>query len=136
MFVSKKVKATVITVLLSLLLAQPAFAGSYTVTSGDSLYTIGKLFNTSANVLIKSNTLPGNLIKPGLIFNVPCDVYTVKSGDSLYSIAKKFDVTIGSLRKANNEWDDVIYPGQKLNLPGNVSASSTTTNASAISPVN
>jgi len=98
--------------------AKSAFAATYTVASGDSLYVIGKLFNTSASVLQSTNNLSNNIIYPGQNLKVSCQVYTVKSGDTLYLISKNKGVSLTALRKANNKYDDKIYPGQILNIPG------------------
>lgn len=96
--------------------AKSAFAATYTVVSGDSLYVIGKLFNTSASVL--QSNLSSSVIYPGQSLKVSCQVYTVKSGDTLYLISKSKGVSLADLRKANNKYDDRIYPGQILNIPG------------------
>lgn len=110
-------------------LSNTAFAGDYTVVSGDSLYKIGTLFNTSANNIMGSNNLKGTTIYPGQILKVPCDTYTVKSGDSLYLIAKRYGINLSDLRKANNKWNNIIYIGQKLNLPKINSTAGTSSNS-------
>jgi len=118
MFFSRKAKAFIITFLVALLLPSTAsFAASYTVAKGDSLYTIGKLFNTTSDTLMKENKLSSTLIYPGQKLNVPSSEHTVSSGDTLHLIGKWYEVTLDSLRKANNKWDDIIYPGQKLLIP-------------------
>ncbi|MFA6939634.1 MAG: cell wall hydrolase [Clostridiaceae bacterium] len=98
--------------------AKSAFAATYTVLSGDSLYSIGKLFSLSASVLQSSNSLSSSVIYPGQSLKVSCQVYTVKSGDTLYLISKSKGVSLTDLRKANNKYDDKIIPGQILNIPG------------------
>ncbi|MCY6371721.1 LysM peptidoglycan-binding domain-containing protein [Clostridium ganghwense] len=113
----KSLKTLLSALTLCAILSTPAFAGDYTVVSGDSLYKIGKVFNTSANDILATNNLKGASIYPGQVLKVPCDTYTIKSGDSLYLIAKKYGITLYDLRKANNKWDNNIYPGQVLNLP-------------------
>lgn len=113
-------KALVFTAFTAMVIlpAKSAFAATYTVVSGDSLYLIGKLFNTSASVLQSSNNLSSSVIYPGQSLKVSCQVYTVKSGDTLYLISKSRGVSLADLRKANNKYDDRIYPGQILNIPG------------------
>jgi N-acetylmuramoyl-L-alanine amidase len=115
-------KAFVFTVFTAMVIlpAKSAFAATYTVVSGDSLYGIGKLFSTSASVLQSSNNLSNSIIYPGQNLKVSCEVYTVKSGDTLFSIAKNKGVSLLSLRKANNKYDDRIYPGQILNIPDSI----------------
>ncbi|WMJ81803.1 LysM peptidoglycan-binding domain-containing protein [Clostridium sp. MB40-C1] len=111
-------------------LSTTAFAGDYTVVSGDSLYKLGTLFNTSSNNIMGSNNLKATTIYPGQVLKVPCDTYTVKSGDSLYLIAKKYGINLNDLRKANNKWNSTIYIGQKLNLPKVNSNAGTSSNSS------
>jgi LysM repeat protein len=115
---SKKIRNLLATACLSLMICYPVQAASYTVVSGDSLYTIGKLFNTTSSTIIKNNNLTSTAIYPGKVLNVPSAVYTVCSGDSLYLISKKYSISITSLRQANNKWDDYLSVGDKLNLPG------------------
>ncbi|MEW9097098.1 MAG: cell wall hydrolase [Clostridiaceae bacterium] len=131
MMKSKHLKTFLATLTLSLTLSTTVLAGNYTVTSGDSLYKVGKLFNTSADTLMKNNGINGSIIYPGQVLKVPCDTYTVKTGDSLYLISKKYGVNLYDLRKANNKWDNTIYPGQSLNIPGK---SSNTGNSTPSSP--
>ncbi|MBU5483756.1 LysM peptidoglycan-binding domain-containing protein [Clostridium sp. MSJ-11] len=137
MIKSKHLKTLLATLTLSLTLSTTVLAGNYTVASGDSLYKVGKLFNTSADTLIKNNGINGSTIYPGQVLKVPCDTYTVKTGDSLYLISKKYGVNLYDLRKANNKWDNTIYPGQSLNIPGKNSnaGNSTPSNQSTQKPV-
>lgn len=122
MFKSKKLRALLLTLSLSLVSAKSVHAASYTVTYGDSLYQIGKLFNTTANIIMQNNGLSSSTIYPGQVLNVSAKTYTVQSGDSLYLIAQKYGVSLSSLRQANNKWDNLIYPGQSLNIPGTASS--------------
>lgn len=123
----KSLKTFLTALTLSAVLSTPAFAGDYTVVSGDSLYKIGQLFNTSSDNIMKNNSLNGTIIHAGQVLKVPCDTYTVKSGDSLYFIAKKYGINLYDLRKANNKWDNILYPGQVLNLPKIGSSTSSVT---------
>lgn len=122
MFSVKKAKAVVIAALLVTALPYTAEAASYKVVKGDSLYTIGKLFNTNSTAIVKDNNLSGTTIYPGQVLTVPGQDYTVKVGDSLYTIAKSQGVTLDALRKANNKWNTMIYPGQQLVIPGKAAA--------------
>jgi len=126
MFYSKKTKVFLIAVSLFLLMSFSAQAAAYKVASGDSLYTIGKLFNTTTGSIMNTNNLSNNVIYPRQVLNVPSDTYTVKSGDTLYLIAKRYGISLYSLEKANNKWNSNIYIGQKLILPGIVSGQSQT----------
>ena len=98
-------------------------AASYSVVSGDSLFTIGRLFGTTSTVLMQNNSLSGTTIYPGQVLQVPGTIYTVQSGDSLYLIAKKFNVSLTTLRKANNKWLDMILVGEKLVIPAGITTS-------------
>lgn len=121
MLKSKKAKVFITGLAMSFFIAHPAYAATYRVAEGDSLYTIGKLFSTSANTIMSDNKLSSDVIHPGQILYVKSDTYTVKSGDTLYLIAKKYGISLDSLRKANNKWDNWIYPGDRLVLPGIIS---------------
>lgn len=104
-------------------------AASYSVVQGDSLYTIGKAFETTSDFLIQENHLNGITIYPGQILQVPTSVYTVKPGDSLYLIAKNYKLSLNLLRKINNRWTDTLYVGEKLLLPSNVLLTNTGTSS-------
>lgn len=113
-----KVKATVTATLLALMLfSSNAYAADYTILPKDSLYQIGRLFDTSISTLKSDNNLSSNMIYPGQVLKVSAEIYTVKSGDSLYLIAKRLGISLDDLRKANNKWDNLIISGQRLLLP-------------------
>jgi spore germination cell wall hydrolase CwlJ-like protein len=127
----KRTGIFVIAAIMSLtLFTATAHAADYTIVPNDSLYSIGRLFNTSVSKLMSDNLLSSSNIYPGQILKVPAEVYTVKSGDTLYLISQRYGIPFISLRKANNEWDNLIYPGQQLILPG-IIPSGETTSASA-----
>lgn len=114
----KKGKAFFATMLMVMIFPGTiASAASYTVSQGDSLYKIGKLYDTTSSELMKMNNLSSDLIYPGQKLIVTSSAYTVKSGDTLYLIAKNHGISLDSLRSTNNKWDDNIYPGQILKLP-------------------
>jgi LysM repeat protein len=121
MLKSKKFKAMVMTIILSLASVTSASAASYTVSSGDSLYKIGNLFNVTSTSIMQKSGLSSSAIYPGQVLNIPAKTYSVQKGDSLYLIAKKYGVSLDSLRLANKKWDNAIYPGQILNIPGTTS---------------
>lgn len=121
MIIEKKIKSfilkTSLTLGLSLLITSNVYAANYTVVKGDTLYKLGKLFNTTASSLIKDNDLNTTTINIGQVLNVPCETYTVHKNDTLYLISKKYDISLDSLRKANNIYTNYIYIGQILNIP-------------------
>lgn len=107
--------------------AGQALAASYTVKSGDSLYTISKNFNTTVNNLKSTNGLKTNNIYPGQVLNVPSSSgnysnYVVKSGDSLFLIGKRFNTTAENLKSINGLKSTYIYSGQVLKVPSTGSA--------------
>lgn len=131
--INKKVKGFLAMLALTSMIPNMAAAASYEVVKGDSLYTVGQMFGTSASQLMRDNGLQSTVIYPGQKLEVPAKVYTVQSGDSLYFVAKKHGVSLDSLRKANSKWDDLIYPGQKLNIPGTVQI---TSSPASVEPAN
>jgi N-acetylmuramoyl-L-alanine amidase len=117
----KSLKSILLTISLtlgiSLSISTNTFAATYTTISGDSLYKISRLFNTSTANLINDNNLATTTIYPGQVLYVSCKTYTVQSGDSLYLIGKKYGIAVDTIRQANNIWTDSINVGQKLNIP-------------------
>lgn len=116
----KKTRVFLFVMLLGMLVPATAHGAAYTVKSGDSLYTIGKLFNTTSANLMQSNGLKSDIIYPGQKLTVNAVSHTVKAGDTLYLVSKKYGVLLDAVRRASNEWDDLIYPGQELLIPGAV----------------
>ena len=97
---------------------------TYTVKSGDSLYSIAKAYNTTVSELKQLNNLTSNLISIGQVLRLPTTTatptnktYTVKSGDSLYSIAKAYNTTVSELKQLNNLTSNLLSIGQVLRLP-------------------
>jgi spore germination cell wall hydrolase CwlJ-like protein len=132
-FMLKKnmLKSIFVTAAMSLISVTSVHAASYTVTPGDSLYNISKLFNTSITSISTSNNLSSTSLYPGQVLNVSCKTYAVQSGDSLYLIAQKYGVSLGALRQANDKWDNSIYPGEILNIPGSSSGTVSTSTVQA-----
>lgn len=126
----KKAAGLLIGASFALFLVQPVHAATYTVAQNDSLYTISKLFNTSAGTIMSNNNLSSDLLYPGQKLYVSAKTCPVKSGDTLYLISEKENVTLGALRKANNKWDNMIYPGQTLNVPASTASQTSYTTQS------
>ncbi len=130
-------RAIVLVCLLGLLVpATAVYAYQYTVTLGDSLYTISQKTNMSIDQIKSANNLSQDLIHPGQVLtipdkkNVPAETkpaatqvqsanstYTVQPGDSLYVIAEKNGLRPESLMLANSLSGTLIYPGQQLIVP-------------------
>ena len=97
---------------------------TYTVRSGDSLYSIARKFNTTVNDIKNLNNLTSNNLSIGQILKIststttsPNTTYTVKSGDSLYSIARKFNTTVDDIKSLNNLTSNILSIGQVLKIP-------------------
>lgn len=137
---SKKAKGSALVaagLALGLALTYPAqafAAGTYTAVSGDSLFKIGQVFSTTAEILIADNGLRTIEVAIGQKLTVPCATYQVQKGDTLYSIALRKGISLAALRRANNLYIDTIWAGQVLNIPApsttTVSAPATTTTVS------
>jgi LysM repeat protein len=94
---------------------------TYTVKSGDTLYSIAKKYATTVSELKTLNNLATNTLSIGQVLKVPSgedvNIYTVISGDTLYSIANKFNTTVTALKTKNNLVTDTLTIGQKLIIP-------------------
>ena len=94
-----------------------SLANSYTVDTGDTLYSIAKKFNTTVPKLKEANNLVSNMLSIGQKLIIPLiedTTYVVKKGDTLYSIARNFNITVDELKKLNNIVDDVLSIGKIL----------------------
>lgn len=100
---------------------------TYTVVSGDTLYSIAKRYNTTANTIKNYNNLTSNLLSLGQILRIPMtttnnnQTYTVKSGDTLYSIARNFNTTVDAIKNLNNLTSNTLTIGTKLQIPTSLS---------------
>ena len=92
---------------------------TYTVQKGDSLYSIAREFNTTAQEIKSLNNLENNLLSIGQELKIPAfqsleTTYTVEKGDSLYSIARKYGTTVDKLKQLNNLTSNLLNIGQIL----------------------
>ncbi|MBP1924410.1 spore germination cell wall hydrolase CwlJ-like protein [Sedimentibacter acidaminivorans] len=108
---------TGLTLGISLSFSSNAYAATYTAVSGDSLYKISQLFNTTVASLVVNNNLLSTSINIGQVLDVTNLNYTVKKGDTLYLIAKQHNVSLDELRRANNIYTNYIDIGQNLSIP-------------------
>lgn len=112
--------------------------GTYTVKSGDSLWSIANRFNTTVAEIKRLNNLNTNALQVGQVLKLPTgnqntnnnqgNTYTVKSGDSLWSIARKYDTSVSELQNLNNLSSTILQVGQVLKIP---QSSSNNENSSA-----
>ncbi|TCI52885.1 LysM peptidoglycan-binding domain-containing protein [Exiguobacterium sp. SH1S21] len=112
-------------VTISQLLAYQSTAKTYTVKSGDTLYSIARTYGVTVAALAAANKITNynliyvgqNLIIPGT--TAPTTVkYTVKPGDTLYKIATTYNTTVAKIAAANNITNiNLISVGQVLTIP-------------------
>ncbi len=111
----------------------------YTVTSGDTLYSIGEKYDLPVSLLMRANRIhdPYNL-EIGTKLCIPGDPsqlpscpqtpeppappkpkrHVVEAGDTLYLIAKKYNVRLDDLMEQNSDIDPYnLMIGTKLLLP-------------------
>lgn len=92
---------------------------TYTVKSGDNLYSIARKYNVTVSDLMNYNNLTSNLLSIGQVIRIPSNTsssttYTVKNGDTLYSIARKYNTSVDSIKIKNNLTSNTLSIGQKL----------------------
>lgn len=110
-------------------IGSPSSEGTYTIKSGDTLYSIAKKFNMTVDDLKSLNKLSSNTININQVLKVssptttPVEVstntYTVKSGDTLYAISKKYNTTVDAIKSLNNLSSNNLSINQVLKIPGN-----------------
>ncbi len=137
----KKAFTIATTALLSTSIVTEAFADTYKVKKGDSLWTIAQKHNTTVSSLKSLNNLSSNIIYPNQLLSVSGSksskssssktaksTYKVKSGDTLIGIANKHNISLAELKKWNNLNSHLIYPGDVLKVAANGHSSTKTKN--------
>ncbi|MGE7601560.1 LysM peptidoglycan-binding domain-containing protein [Peribacillus sp. NPDC097675] len=113
----------------TLFIGNSAYASTYQVKSGDSLYKISKAKNITIQKLKSQNNLSSNLIFPGQVLKInestakttgSTKKHVVKLGDTLSDIAKKYNLSLTSLMKMNPSISnsDRIRIGQSIIVSG------------------
>ena len=91
---------------------------TYTVKSGDTLYSIAREYNTTPEELRTLKNLATNLLSVGQKLIIPTTsittTYIIEKGDTLYSLANKFNTTVDNLKKLNNLTSNNLSIGQEL----------------------
>ena len=124
-------------VALSLVFVTPVAAapadcapGWHWVVRGETLYSIGRLYNVSPWAIASANGLADpNRIYAGQRLYIPAgpsyypspwcgSYYTVRRGDTLYRIGRMYGVSAWSIARANYIYDmNYIRAGQSLYIP-------------------
>ena len=99
-------------------------SNTYTVRSGDTLYSIARNYNTTVNELMMLNNLTTSVLSLGQVLKLPGSAdetgyieYAVKKGDSLYNIAQKYNTTVDELKRLNQLSSNLLNIGQVLQIP-------------------
>lgn len=111
-------RTAIFTLCIMLLFAAlvPAYAQSYVIQPGDSLWKISRHFGVSIDSLKQANDLSGNLIIAGETLEVP-QVHIVQAGDTLFLLARRYSTTIDAIMRQNNLSGSMILVGQRLIIP-------------------
>jgi len=91
---------------------------TYTITKGDTLWSLSKKFQTNVDELIKINNIDDiTKIKSGLIIKIPVTanknntlednnedykIHQLKKGETIWRISKKYKVSVQQICKLNN----------------------------------
>lgn len=95
---------------------------TYTVVSGDTLYSIARRFDTTVDTIKEYNNLKNNTLQIGTVLKIPKSgsenyvTYTVKEGDTLYSIARNFNTTVSEIKRLNGLTSDILTIGEVLKI--------------------
>lgn len=128
---------TATAVVSSSLFTSVVSADDIKVKSGDTLWKLSREYNTTVDLLRKTNGLTSDFLQIGQVLQIPGTntqseakapsktvsvtttttknvTYVVKSGDSLWVIARTNNTTVSNIKKWNNLNSDLIHVGQKL----------------------
>lgn len=98
---------------------QAAYAESYTVQRGDTLFLIAQKYGVTVDQLKTANQLTHDEIWIGTTLTIPPKqfTYTVQSGDTLYLLSQRFQTTVDTLIQLNGLTSTNLLVGQKLQIP-------------------
>lgn len=89
---------------------------SYTVTKGDTAYSLAKRYGLSVDRLLALNHLDSDALEVGQVLTVTPPSYTVVKGDTAYSIARSNGLSVDALLSFNGLTDPHLEVGQVLSL--------------------
>lgn len=134
-------KIIVGTILGTALFSQTAFAASYTVKAGDTLWRIATSNGVTVDQVVTWNNLKSNTIYTGQVLTLsqnstttsPAEsvsTYTVQTGDTLWKIATSNGLTVDQVKTLNGLTTTTVYVGQVLKLSQSTSTAPTPTTPS------
>jgi N-acetylmuramoyl-L-alanine amidase len=111
----KKLKIVLFLTCFLLFFGGKAFAQTYTVKAGDTLYLLSKRTSIPMEKIKSANTLASNQIYPGQVLLIP-QKYIVKKGDTLYLISRNFGIDFQELLELNG-YINKLNVGQAIYVP-------------------
>lgn len=93
---------------------------SYTVKAGDTVSSIAKQFDISADTVRWANNIVGDSVTAGTVLDIPPIngvIYITKVGDTAQSIAQRYQANASRIISYNDLEISGIKPGQKIILP-------------------
>lgn len=110
-------------------ISQAAWADSYTVQRGDTLFLISQRVDSTVDQLKTVNQLTSDEIWIGQVLTIPPKsvIHTVQSGDTLYLLSKRYNTTIQEIYHTNQLSSTELRIGQKLVIPSAPSLSNENT---------
>lgn len=102
---------------------------THTVQTGQTLFSLAKLYNLPTDSLIKWNKIGSGGLLVGQVIALECPrpaktthnnngkEHIVKSGETLYKISKEYGVSVADILKWNNKKEATLSVGEKLFIP-------------------
>ncbi|MFQ3544306.1 LysM peptidoglycan-binding domain-containing protein [Halobacillus rhizosphaerae] len=108
-----------------LVISEPSSIHTYTVLSGDTLYSLARKYGVSVSSIVSANHLANaSYITVGQVLVIPGQAephytaYAVKAGDTLYSIARRYNTSVSKLVQVNHISNpDFLLMGTILKIP-------------------
>ncbi len=113
---------TLLTIVLMLSAAGPAFASQYYISAkGDTLSGLAAQSGIDPALLMAANDLAGNDLPEGTLLVLPLEPLQpaiVQSGDTLWSIGREYGVGVADMLDCNESLDaERLYPGMTVYVP-------------------